>query len=170
MKYRVQLSSDTTHELDLPSLVPGETVDVKLNSHQLSVRLIEEREDGIELEVDGRLYRFDVHSSSRTQLTLLRANRPYTLDVRSELEEVSRKARPTTGGIETIRSQLPGVVRQVFVQTGAVVETGEALLTLEAMKMENEIRAESSGRVDAVLVEAGQIVAAREDLVRIVTD
>ena len=167
MKYRVQLSSDTTHELDLPSLVPGETVDVKLNSHQLSVRLIEEREDGIELEVDGRLYRFDVHSSSRTQLTLLRANRPYTLDVRSELEEVSRKARPTTGGIETIRSQLPGVVRQVFVQTGAVVETGEALLTLEAMKMENEIRVNQAGVVKKLHVKVGQTVNAGDVLVEL---
>jgi biotin carboxyl carrier protein len=170
LKYKVQLSGKQSHKLDLPALVPGVPVEVEIDGRQLSVRLVEQTETGIHIEVDGRIYRFNTHPSSGAQLTLLHANRAYKLEVSSELESVSRMARRTATGPMTIQSQLPGVVRQIFVEAGAVVETGDALLTLEAMKMENEIRAESSGRIKEVLVEAGQVVAARQDLVRIVAD
>jgi len=168
MKYEVRLSDQATHYLELPSLVPGVPVEVNLDGQTVSVRLVEQSANRIQIEVGGHVYRFETQESPGTRLTLLHNNRPYRLDVRSELEEVSRKARVTQGGPVTIQSQLPGVVRQVFVQAGDTVETGEALLTLEAMKMENEIRAESASKVEKVLVEAGQVVAAREDLVRLV--
>lgn len=57
-----------------------------------------------------------------------------------------------------VLAPMPGKVMKVEVSPGAVVEAGQVLLTLEAMKMENVIVAERRGRVKRVHVEAGQMV------------
>jgi pyruvate carboxylase subunit B len=53
---------------------------------------------------------------------------------------------------------MPGRVVRVLVAEGAEVEAGQPLLVLEAMKMENEVRAPVAGSVAAVAVVAGAAV------------
>jgi pyruvate carboxylase subunit B len=57
----------------------------------------------------------------------------------------------------------------VLVEEGQQVRTGEGLLILEAMKMENEIRAPLNGLLEKVNVVPGQRVSHEEVLVRIVS-
>lgn len=78
-------------------------------------------------------------------------------------------AAPRTAGPVRIKSPLPGVIRQVFVFPGNEVSEGMPLMTLEAMKMENEIRAESAGTLEALHVEEGQVVNAGDELCEIRT-
>lgn len=70
-------------------------------------------------------------------------------------------------GSAAVRATLPGLVVRVAVSPGDVVSDGDALLTVEAMKMQNEIRAPRGGRVLAVDVSAGQTVVAGAVLVRL---
>lgn len=58
-----------------------------------------------------------------------------------------------------VRAPMPGLVLRVEVAPGQTVKTGEAILVLEAMKMENELRAGGDGVVKAIHVEAGTAVA-----------
>ena len=62
-------------------------------------------------------------------------------------------------------SPLPGVVIEVFVRPGDVVEAGTTLLIIEAMKMKNNIRSVHAGKITQVLVGAGQTVAHKHPLV-----
>jgi len=62
---------------------------------------------------------------------------------------------------------MPGDVLDVLKKAGDAVRSGEALLVLEAMKMEVEVKASSDGVVDAFIVDKGSKVAAGEVLVRI---
>ena len=57
---------------------------------------------------------------------------------------------------------MPGVVTQVLVAEGDTVEAGQALATVEAMKMENLLKAERKAVVKAVKVQAGQSLAVDE--------
>ena len=57
-----------------------------------------------------------------------------------------------------LRAPMPGKVLEILVQEGQTVEEGEAMLVLEAMKMENVLRAGSSGVVSSIGVEAGHAV------------
>jgi propionyl-CoA carboxylase alpha chain len=57
---------------------------------------------------------------------------------------------------------MPGVVTSISVQEGDHVEAGQALATVEAMKMENILRAERHGRVSKVAVSAGDSLAVDE--------
>lgn len=53
---------------------------------------------------------------------------------------------------------MPGNILDVKVAAGASVKAGDVLVILEAMKMENEIVAESGGTLTAIHVEKGQMV------------
>jgi len=57
-----------------------------------------------------------------------------------------------------IIAPMAGTIVKVFVNAGDTVESGDVLLVLEAMKMENDIIASLTGKIEAVHVEAGSIV------------
>ena len=57
-----------------------------------------------------------------------------------------------------LRAPMPGKVLEVLVNEGQTVEEGEAMLVLEAMKMENVLRAGAAGVVATIGVEAGHAV------------
>jgi acetyl/propionyl-CoA carboxylase alpha subunit len=75
-------------------------------------------------------------------------------------------ARPRSGD-GRVKAPIPGLVTQVLVAPGTVVEAGQPLLYLEAMKMQNEIRAPFTGTVKTVHVTAGQGVARDQVLTEI---
>ena len=57
-----------------------------------------------------------------------------------------------------LESPMPGRVISFAVEIGAEVEVGAPLLTLEAMKMENVIKADGIGKVKALSVANGDVV------------
>jgi biotin carboxyl carrier protein len=70
------------------------------------------------------------------------------------------------GAASEVLAAMPGRVVEVKVREGDSVEAGDLLLILEAMKMQNEIRAEAQGTVSAVQCEAGQAVDSGAVLIR----
>jgi acetyl-CoA/propionyl-CoA carboxylase biotin carboxyl carrier protein len=67
----------------------------------------------------------------------------------------------------TLRAQIPGRVARIWVMDGQQVEQGERLLAIEAMKMENEIRAPHAGTVHSIRVEAGARVEREDELLTV---
>ena len=66
---------------------------------------------------------------------------------------------------EGIRAPMPGRVVEVFVEAGDQVDTGDVVLILEAMKMENELRSPGKATVKSVNVKPGDSVAGNQLLV-----
>jgi biotin carboxyl carrier protein len=64
-----------------------------------------------------------------------------------------------------VESAMPGIVRKVEVRPGDAVVAGTRLLVLEAMKMENEIRAPHGGTVASLKVEPGMLVERNDALI-----
>ena len=64
-------------------------------------------------------------------------------------------------------SPMPGVVLKILVSEGQQVSAGDALLVLEAMKMEQTIRAASDGVVESIKVQTGQVVSPGDVLVQV---
>lgn len=63
---------------------------------------------------------------------------------------------------------MPGVVSTVNVKAGQTVETGDILLSIEAMKMETAIYSEVDGVIEELLVKAGDQIDAKDLMARIV--
>lgn len=96
--------------------------------------------------------------------------RRIAVTVRSWRERMLAEAESAVahrGGPIEVRATLPGLVVDVSVSEGEEVVEGSRLLTIEAMKMQNEVRSPRAGRVAAVAVSAGQAVAAGAPLLRI---
>jgi len=67
----------------------------------------------------------------------------------------ARGASAARGGRHEVRAPMPGLLKAVHVSEGDVVEQGARLMTLEAMKMENELLAPARGRIVRLAVGAG---------------
>ncbi len=65
------------------------------------------------------------------------------------------------------RAPMPGLVRQVLVKKGDKVASGQALVVMEAMKLQLTLSAGGDGVVEAVLVSAGEMVPENAELVRV---
>ena len=64
----------------------------------------------------------------------------------------------TGRNIKVVRAPIPGVILNVQVKTGDIVEIGQALFTIEAMKMRNLIRASRTGEIGEIFASIGQTV------------
>ncbi len=89
--------------------------------------------------------------------------------VEDPLTHQAREALGESGksGPHRVEALMPGRVIALLVEEGAPVEEGQGVLVLEAMKMENEISAESGGIVRKLLVEEGQAVDSGDPLFEI---
>ncbi len=89
----------------------------------------------------------------------------WTLSVTEPGGRRQRGSRETTGG--SLTAGMPGQVLDVLVRVGDVVEQGQTLVLLEAMKMELRITAPAAGTVTAVHCRAGETVDRGQVLVEV---
>ena len=79
--------------------------------------------------------------------------------VRSSVKEPHKEIEKKSGGPKTeIKSPLPGIIVKFFVKPGESVSKNQRLFSLEAMKMENEIKAERDGVIAGIRFTEGQSV------------
>ncbi|MCH8546116.1 MAG: acetyl-CoA carboxylase biotin carboxyl carrier protein subunit [Cryomorphaceae bacterium] len=82
---------------------------------------------------------------------------PYKTELDLMLEKMGLKDLLAAGNKE-FKAPMPGMVLKILVAPGDAVSKGTPLIVLEAMKMENNIKAESDGVVKAVNIKEGQSV------------
>lgn len=111
--------------------------------------------------VDGRRYRIDLVRSGRDRLVAVDGE-IYTF--LPESGAAPAHAVPTVAPPEIV-APMPGTVLQVHVQPGDRVAAGDALIVLEAMKMETRLTAEAAATVTEVRVAAGDMVDGGQVLV-----
>jgi len=81
--------------------------------------------------------------------------------------ESTRRHAGRSGTAGSLTAQMPGQVMQVFVAEGDTVAEGQALMLLEAMKMEIRVAAPVKGVVTRLLVAQGQTVERGQELIEI---
>ena len=136
--------------------VGGEPVEVDVVpvGAQLSVRI-----DGrvIDLTTDGMPPDIGAVASGLRTFARVESDRQRAADA-------ARKSR--IGGTEKVlKSPMPGRVVKVLVAVGDTVTAGTSLLVIEAMKMENEVRAKMEGKVVGLHVKVGETVEGNARLV-----
>ncbi len=149
MRYEVRLGIRETRvdaASDRRFLVDGSAVDAEVEE---TVRGWQWR-----VRIDGRAHEVTVLTREPLRLAIDgREIEASAVDERT-LAATRGSGRVATGRHE-VRAPMPGLLKAVHVREGDVVERDAALVTLEAMKMENELRAPAAGRVTKLDARAG---------------
>lgn len=115
----------------------------------------------LRLTLDGRSHSLAVEGQDEIGWRLV--DRGAVRDVAIE-DERTRHIRSLAGPAKSassgglVKAPMPGLVIRIEVAEGDIVSAGAGLLVLEAMKMENELKAPAAGTVRAIHVSAGQAV------------
>ncbi len=108
------------------------------------------------VDVNGKKYAVNIEKKEKPTF-IAAAPRPATS---------AAAAAPASKSVPgTVTSPLPGSIIKIMVSVGQAVKRGDTLLTMESMKMENNIKAEKDGVVKAILVQQGQSVMQGDALV-----
>ena len=110
------------------------------------------------IDLDGRLPEVTVHAGGIPLLVKV-------TDPRRKLAAQAARSAPAGGA--HVKSPMPGKVVKVLVAVGAEVVAGQGVVVVEAMKMENELKAPRAGRIKTVTAIEGQTVEANQTLATI---
>lgn len=135
-----------------------------IGGDNFDVELVSEENNMLRLEVNGTEYEVELHREVVVPKT--------PILVRAEVPPPTKKETRITKTITrttniAVKSPLPGTIISVLVRDGDQVKIGQKLLTMEAMKMENNILAERDGIAFSVKVKPGDSVLQNDILLEI---
>ncbi len=157
------------HEAEVEFKTDGERLWLEIEGERLEADFARLPDGEVySLLVGGRSHEVRVSPvDGRLDVTLNGAS--LAIEVRHPLEKMLARVRhdgPASGD-ETIAAPMPGSVVAIKVKPGDRVEPGQAVIVVEAMKMQNELATRGGGVVKDVLVEEHAPVSAGQALVRI---
>jgi len=116
--------------------------------------------------MDGRSYDARVEEHPDSLVVVIDGYR-FAIEARDPRRWSSKAAGRGADGIHTVVASMPGKVVRVLVAPGDAVERGQGLVVVEAMKMQNEMKASRAGKVWTVSIQEGATVAAGDVLATI---
>lgn len=137
-------------------------IDLTINGNKYSVEIGNIDGNQIEVNVNGTFYNVELSKDIEIPKT------PTLIStvVNKAVKETIPEQAPSVA-TRPINSPLPGVVLNVLVKEGDTVQRGQNLVIIEAMKMENEIKADGPGIVKRILVHKGDTISEGQTLVEI---
>jgi biotin carboxyl carrier protein len=142
------------HEIDAEVISRDRsTIRVRIGDRELVAELTPNADGGGILTIDGR--RYPIFGARRNESILVSVG-PASFEFKPS-EELSRRRVRGLAAAE-VTAPMPGKVLKVLVRDGDLVEAGQPLVVIEAMKMETTLAAESAAIVKHVRVEEGQTV------------
>lgn len=145
----------------------------KINGKDFNVTVNSVEGKNASVTVNGVDYNVDIESSPEGSLSSSAAS-PVAAQqsaapkpAASETVSGASPAAAGTGAGKKITSPLPGVIIDVCVKEGQAVKRGQKIAVIEAMKMENDILAESDGTVTAIYVKKTDSVLEGADIASI---
>ena len=119
------------------------------------------------VELDGRIYDARVEQTPAGTLLVVIDGYRFEIDVRDPRRWSRKDAARAGEGVQTVAAPMPGKVVRVLVAQGDEVKAGQGLLVVEAMKMQNEMKAARPGRILTITAKEGATVMAGEVLATI---
>ena len=143
-----------SHEIDVEVISrDGNAIRVRIGDREVSAEFTPNVDGGGVLVIDRR--RYPIFGARRMDSILVSVG-PASF----EFKPVEAAARRRAHGLAAheIVAPMPGKVLKVLVRDGDIVEAGQPMVVIEAMKMETTLAAESAATVKHVRVEEGQTV------------
>ncbi len=136
-----------------------------INGNPYEVEIDELEEKSAEVLVNGNKFTVEVDKSLPVTKTpkLMRSVAVPSTDTTPQQAKTFSPSAPKGSG--TVKSPLPGTILAIHVNVGDSVSIGQRLITLEAMKMENNINSDKEGRVTEIKFNKGDNVMEGDTLI-----
>jgi biotin carboxyl carrier protein len=133
-----------------------------INGNEYSVDIHDIENNTVTLDINGTSYNVEIDRKIKTTKTptLVRHNSPSPVKPRIEKSE--------EGSAFAMTSPLPGLILDIYVHPGDIIRQGQKILSMEAMKMINQILSEKDGVVESIKVVSGQNVLQGDTLIEII--
>ncbi|PWJ42571.1 acetyl-CoA carboxylase biotin carboxyl carrier protein subunit [Sediminitomix flava] len=160
----ITTQNNNTFEVDSQN---GQTL---INSEILDWDVQKIKENSYHILYKNKGYHVDVVKTdwNENSVTLLVNNREYTLNITTEMDQLLKKMglnSTQSKRVKNLKAPMPGLILEIAVEEGQEVKKGEKLLILEAMKMENVIKASSDVTVTKILLSEGDNVEKNQVLI-----
>lgn len=148
-----------------------EVISGTLNGTEFSADIIKVREGVYHLLKDNVSYNLEVvkHIPEEKKMVVKINNTPYTLDVKDKYDDLLHSLgldNLATKKVNDIKAPMPGMVLNILVSEGQEVKKGEALIVLEAMKMENILKSPTDGVIKKIAITKGVAVEKNQLLIQ----
>lgn len=140
-------------------------VDAKLLKSSIVSALIDHRSYDVDLERTG-----DPSDTLDGRLSVRVRGRMLAMEMLDERRKKMKEAAQSHlggGGSGRVDSPMPGKVLKILVAEGDEVAEGQGVVVVEAMKMENELKAPCAGKITNVVVKEGQTVDAGTNILSV---
>jgi biotin carboxyl carrier protein len=164
MNYKVQYKSEEPFEIEL---MDGA---LSVNDSVQNLDILKINESKFHIIKDNKSYDISVVSMDRKtkQCTISVNGKNYELKLSNELDQLLLKmgmGKSKDNKMDLVKAPMPGLVLHILVEIGQSIEKGDSLIILEAMKMENIIKATGSGIVKAIKVSTKDAVEKNQVLI-----
>ena len=149
------------------SVNTNSTETVKLNDKEYKISISQLSDHTYSIKLDNNIYHITTSKLKSNQYSFLIDGHYFESFVRTKLEEEAESilsAKLVKDGEVNINSPMPGLILRINKNIGETVVKGESLILLEAMKMENEIKAPTDGIISQIFIEAGKSVEKNQTL------
>ena len=138
-----------------------------INGNPYEVEIINIEDTNAEVDVNGVRYQVEIEKKGQVTKTprLVRSVIEPSTDIVKSVQKTSSQAEAK--GVGKIKSPLPGIILQIHVKEGDEIKVGHKLITLEAMKMENNINSDKEGKVLSIKVNVRDSVLEGDVLIEI---
>ncbi|MGA3040788.1 MAG: biotin/lipoyl-containing protein [Bryobacteraceae bacterium] len=116
--------------------------------------------------MDGRSYEARIEQSNGCVVVFIDGHR-FEIEIRDPRRWSRQTGRQGAEGRLNVTAPMPGKIVRLLVAQGDAVAAGQGLLVMEAMKMQNEMKAPKAGRVVSITAHEGATVAAGDVLAAI---
>jgi 3-methylcrotonyl-CoA carboxylase alpha subunit len=157
----------SSHDVEVERRGDDFTVDIDGRRHELELIRLDGAVASLRFPSNGRSLQITYHRGQNGSWRVSVGQREFDLEVLTPAEAVEAVSAARGSGPSRVMAPIPGKVVAIKVKPGDLVEPGQALVVLEAMKMENELAADQAGKVAAIHVSAGDTVEGGELLVEL---
>ncbi|WP_299458343.1 biotin/lipoyl-containing protein [uncultured Rikenella sp.] len=146
---------------------------IKINGNEYAVSISNVEDSTALVNVNGTQYEVEVEGMNAPKVPKIPriVQQPVAASAQGDAHpataRTSSPAATASASAGNIKSPLPGVVLDVMVQVGDAVKTGQRLMILEAMKMENNIDSDREGTVKEIRARKGDSVLEGDVLITI---
>jgi biotin carboxyl carrier protein len=145
----------------------GESWTCKLDGREVPLNVVATQAGILSILMDGKSFEVRQEVTS-TDNNIVLGNKRFATVVRDPRSLQSRRTTDAGGhGPKKITAPMPGKVVRIMVAVGAGVEAGQAVIVIEAMKMQNELKSPKKGTLKKLSVAEGAAVEAGQALAEI---